>query len=80
MVKDDKAPHLWNSLTQSMGLDPFAVLDCFSDLGLSDAEIARYFHIRAADVAWLRNRPRGVVPATVPETLIPAAPVRDPEE
>ncbi len=80
MVKDDKAPHLWNSLTRAMGLDPFAVLDCFSDLGMSDSEIARYFHISPADVAWLRNRPRGVVPAIVPETMIPTAPVRDPKQ
>ena len=77
MVKDDKAPHLWNSLTQAMGIDPFAVLDCFSDLGLSDGEIAHYFHISPAEVVWLRSQPRGVVPATVPETVIPTAPVRE---
>ena len=79
MVKDDKAPHLWNSLTQMMGIDPFAVLDCFSDLGLSDGEIARYFHISPAEVVWLRSQPRGVVPAPMPETVIPTFPVCEPD-
>ena len=71
VVKDDTAQHLWDDLTQAMGLDPFAVLDCFCDLGMSDAEIARYFHIRPADVVWLRSRPRAVTVA--------AAPSNDPE-
>lgn len=63
VVKDDTAQHLWENLTQAMGLDPFGVLDCFSDLGLSDTEIARYFHISPAEVGWLRSRPRAGIRA-----------------
>ena len=63
VVKDDAAQLVWDDLTQAMGLDPFGVLDCFSDLGLSDTEIARYFHITPADVGWLRSRPRPVAVA-----------------
>lgn len=56
MIKDDETPYRWKSLTDVMGGDPFAVLACFSDLGLSDAEIARYFRIDHEDLMWLRSR------------------------
>lgn len=72
VVKNDKAQPLWEDLTQAMGIDPFGVLDCFSDLGLSDAEIARYFHISPADVSWLRSRARAV--AVVDDLPVPRRP------
>lgn len=62
MIKDGDSPYRWHSLTEVMGDDPFAVLDCFSDLGLSDAEIARYFRIDDSDLAWLRRHLREPMP------------------
>ncbi|KFE36221.1 hypothetical protein [Thioclava atlantica] len=48
-----------SNLPAELGPDPRATLECFVDLGLSDAEIARYFHIEAVRLAPLTATLRG---------------------
>ena len=51
---DDVPKLLRNDLT-ALGPLPMRTLTAFVDLGLSDAEIARYFDLPAASVAKLRT-------------------------
>ena len=50
---DDLPERLRNDLT-ALGPLPMRTLTTFVDLGLSDAEIARYFDLSAASIAKLR--------------------------
>ena len=51
---DDVPKRLRNDLT-ALGPLPMRTLTAFVDLGLSDAEIARYFDLSAASIAKLRT-------------------------
>ena len=51
---DDLPERLRNDLT-ALGPLPMRTLTAFVDLGLSDAEIARYFDLPAASIAKLRT-------------------------
>lgn len=43
------------NIYEVMGPDPKAVLNCFTDLGLSDQEIARYFNLHPLKIAIYRQ-------------------------